>query len=52
LTIFVRPVCARAIRMASAVVSVPVMVKRTFSAPGTMLRINSAQRTSISEPAL
>jgi hypothetical protein len=38
--------------MASAVVSVPVIMKRTRSAPGTIARISSAQRTSISEPAL
>ena len=47
-----RPVTARATRMASAVVSVPVIMKRTRSAPGTIEQISSAQRTSISEHAL
>jgi hypothetical protein len=43
---------ARATRTASDVVSVPVSVKRTRSAPGTIERISSAHRTSSSEPAL
>ena len=47
-----RPVKARATRTASEVVSVPVSVKRTRSAPGTQPRISSAQRTSSSEHAL
>jgi hypothetical protein len=51
-TMCCRPVTARATRMASAVVSVPVIMKRTRSAPGTMEQISSAQRTSISEHAL
>ncbi len=47
-----RPVKARATRTASEVVSVPVSVKRTRSAPGTIERISSAQRSSSSEHAL
>ena len=50
--ILLRPVAARATRMASAVVSVPVIMKRTRSAPGTIARISSAQRISSSWHAL
>ena len=52
LTSLLRPVNARATRTARAVVSVPVSVKRTLSAPGTHSRISSAQRTSSSLHAL